>query len=127
MPPTTDGDATGDSIWDLIDRDATLARLAQDESLLRELADFFLDDQQPLVDTLTAALERADPAAVEGAAHSLKGMAANLGATAAARAAGELEAMGRARDLSTAAGKQQALLAEIDRLVGALRSYRETE
>ncbi|MCE9554146.1 MAG: Hpt domain-containing protein [Planctomycetes bacterium] len=122
--PMIEGSSTDAPIWKLIDRHATLARLAQDESLFGELVVFFLDDHGEIIASLTDAISRADASAVERTAHSLKGMAANLGAVAVAQAAGELEAMGRNRDLSEGVLKEQALQAELNRLVSALQDYR---
>ena len=110
-------------IWQLIDRDATLARLANDEELLRELAGYFLEDHKPQIIALTNAIASGDAAAVERAAHSLKGMAANLGARDVTQAASELELMGRNRDLTKSADIQGGLKMAIDRLVSALRGY----
>lgn len=121
----TEGFPTGDSIWTMIDRNATLERLAQDESLFGELVDFFLADYGDLLAALSAAVSRADAASVEQTAHRLKGMAANLGAEGLAKAAGELESMGRGGAVTKGAEAEQALRVELRQLVGALREYRE--
>lgn len=123
MSANTESSLPGDSLWKLIDRETTLARLAHDESLFGDLVAFFLEDNEPIRKAVGTAVGRADASALERAAHSMKGMAANLGATAVAQAAGELEAMGRSGNLKHVAAKEQALGTELDRLILALRGY----
>ena len=112
-----------ETVWQLIDRDSTLARLANDEELLRELAGYFLEDNERHMIAIKKAIAGGDAAGVERAAHSLKGMAANLGATSATHAAAALELMGRDRDVANAAESEQVLKVELQRLVNALREY----
>jgi HPt (histidine-containing phosphotransfer) domain-containing protein len=125
LNPRGAGDFTlSDQIWQLIDRDATLRRLAGDESLFHELIDFFLDDHVPLFRELEAGTRDANAAVVERSGHGLKGLTANLGATTAAAAAGQVEECGRGNDLAQAAEFQETLRKELTRLVEALTQYR---
>jgi len=111
-------------VWELIDRSATLERLANDESLFRELVDFFLADHGPLVTALETAVVQRDAPALERAAHSLKGLAANLGAVAVADVAAELEGAGRQKTWPPVETALPRLQRELPRLVGALNRYR---
>ncbi|MCE9548544.1 MAG: Hpt domain-containing protein [Planctomycetia bacterium] len=110
-------------IWQLIDRDATLARLGGDEQLFNELVGFFLEDEPGLLRDLTEAVERQDFDAAERAGHSLKGLAANLGATAAARAGHEVEASAREKDSARLALAAKGAIPEFARVVEALKQF----
>jgi HPt (histidine-containing phosphotransfer) domain-containing protein len=88
------------------------------------MIDFFLEDAPKLVEQLQAGLALGDAAAVERAGHSLKGLAANMGAGATKSAAGRLEEAGRARDLSQADRIMDRLRQEMSRLVRALMDYK---
>jgi HPt (histidine-containing phosphotransfer) domain-containing protein len=63
-----------------------------------------------------AGVDEGDPEVVTRAAHSIKGASANLGATVLAERAGELEALARARALSTAPELLDVLTAEFARV-----------
>lgn len=111
------------SIWQFIDRDATLARLANDQALFDDLVTFFLEDHGPMMEKLGVAVTQRNAPAVERAAHSLKGLAANLGATEMSAIAATLETMGRENNLIEVGPAHDALKAELPRLVFALRAY----
>ncbi len=74
-----------------IDRVSLLERVEEDEELLAEMVQLFLDDIPNLLDTMRAALQRGDMEVLERSAHSLKGAASNLSAKPAADAALKLE------------------------------------
>lgn len=119
--PTPVGEA---SIWQLIDREATLRRLGNDESLFLQLVDFFLEDHPPLMEHLESAIAEHDATKMERAAHSLKGLTSNLGATAVTQWAAGLETSGRQNDLSQATVLHQGLKTELTTLVQALKRHR---
>jgi len=85
-----------------IDRAALVARFDGDEELLRELATLFLHDCPAKLATIQEAVARKDARSLHNAAHALKGSAANFGPGAAVAAAGKLEKMGYAGDLTEA-------------------------
>jgi HPt (histidine-containing phosphotransfer) domain-containing protein len=87
-----------------------------DRALLKEIVELFLEDAPGQLADIRTALVRADGAALERAAHTLKGAVGNFGARAAAEAVLELELMGRARDFSRA----QATLAELEKQIRLL-------
>ena len=80
----------------------------------------FLSDCPRLLGDLRAAIACGDGAALEQAAHSLKGAVANFAAAAAVEAAARLEQMGRARDLAFAEAGLARLEAELEHLNRAL-------
>jgi two-component system sensor histidine kinase/response regulator len=81
----------------------TLERLGGDEELLQELVQIFVDESPKLLQRLRDAVSGSDPEAVMRGAHSIKGELSCLGGGAAAKAALELEMMGRNKELSGAA------------------------
>ena len=64
-------------------------------ALLDELVELFLQRYQAMLEAIRAALAGRDQAAVEQAAHALKGTASNLCASEVVLSAGQLEALGR--------------------------------
>jgi two-component system sensor histidine kinase/response regulator len=91
-----------------------------DGALLAAIADEFCLEAQRQLDRLHEALAEGDPQAVERAAHSIKGSAANLGATRLAEITGHLEALGRAGALGGAAEVVDDAAVELDRVRVAL-------
>ncbi len=100
----------------VIDTKAALQRVDGDVQFLRELLDLFVDEAPQVMADIRAAIACHDAEALARAAHSLKGAAANLAATAAAEAALRLEHMGRAGDLSESPRACDTLEAEIARV-----------
>lgn len=86
----------------LFDREAALARVGDDEELLAELVQIFLEDYPNNITAIEEALVVHDADRLERAAHTLKGSVANFGAEAVVKEAFELECQGRSGDLSHA-------------------------
>ncbi len=97
-----------------------LERIGNDESLLREVTDIFLEETPKLLARLHEAVASQAAEMVERTAHSLKGDLAYFG-SAAADHARELETMGRAHDLAEASGRLAYLEAEVASLMAAVR------
>lgn len=98
---------------------ASLRALDDDPAFLDELIDLFVDDARPRVSRLRAALETGDRAAARAAAHSLRGAAGNIGASAAAALARDIEHDldgGGALDPAVADPLEAALARAIDAL-----------
>jgi CheY-like chemotaxis protein/HPt (histidine-containing phosphotransfer) domain-containing protein len=74
---------------------AMLRNIGGDTRLLEELVKLFLQRYQAMLEAIRAALANKDQAAVEQAAHTLKGTAGNLCASEVVLYAGQLEAIGR--------------------------------
>jgi two-component system, sensor histidine kinase and response regulator len=85
--PTITGLDTGDG----------LSRVAGNRKLYLKLLRQFIEQQGPAVGQITAALDRGDAALAERVAHTLKGVAGNLGAKPVQSAAGALEKLIRER------------------------------
>ena len=116
------GSGTGSSAREaVLDLGAALAGADGDRELLGRLARRFLDRCPALVAEVREAVGRGDAAAVERAAHKLKGAVGNFAAGPAGRAAGRLEALGRAGDAEACRGALADLEGEVTRLQQALR------
>lgn len=101
----------------VFDREAMLAELGGDEDLLIELIGTMKSEAPKLLHEVRIAVEAGDPALVARAAHTLKGAISNFGAQAAAKAAFQLEQMGRAGHLNDVAVALATLEAEVDTLI----------
>ncbi len=108
---------------DAFDLAGALDRLGGDQELLRELVQFFLEDSPGLLDRLRDGLGAGHAQSVERAAHSLKGLAANFGATRAIDLAASIERLGRDGDLGGASQRFPELQTEIELLQQALAKY----
>jgi len=107
-----------------LNRAVALERLGGDEELLREIAGLFLEDTQELVEEIRRAAYARDAAALQRAAHTLKGSVGNFGAEGTFEAAYQLEKMGRSGDLTGVEDAVLRLGAELDRLTPALTAIR---
>jgi len=104
----------------VLNRDAALERLGGDTELLEELLVMMVEESREHLDQIRAALARGDAAAVNHAAHTIKGSAANLEALGVVEAALALEMAGRGGDLAAAAGALARLESELARFAAAL-------
>ncbi len=86
----------------LINVESAKARMDGDESLVIDLAEFFLEDAPKLVNEMEDALDAGHAEVVERAAHSLKGLAANFDAETLATASMIIEEHGRNENLEQA-------------------------
>jgi two-component system sensor histidine kinase/response regulator len=100
------------------DAAAMLANIGGDAELFEQLIRLFLDRHGLLMKEIETAIGQADASALERAAHSLKGTAANLCAPDVVLLAGQLEASGRLGTLTEA----PSLLVQLDRTVQELVS-----
>ena len=82
------------------DLPALMVRLRGDTRLLKELADLFLAEQVKIQASIDDAVARRDAAALQYAAHALKGAVGNFLANDAFLAAQQLEELARGGDLS---------------------------
>ncbi|HSD93520.1 MAG TPA: response regulator [Methyloceanibacter sp.] len=86
-----DGDGRVELAISGVDAQAGLRRTGGDRLRYETLLRKFADQHSDAVADIRAALSRADAAGAERTAHSLRGAAANLGATALSEAAGRVE------------------------------------
>jgi PAS domain S-box-containing protein len=108
-----------------LDKADILARVDSDIELLRELGDLFIAEYPRLLAQAREAMIDGDSEALGKAAHTIKGMLANLGAKSAAEAALRLEEMRDRTDLADAEEAYAALEREIERFSRALASLLE--
>jgi two-component system sensor histidine kinase/response regulator len=105
-----------------LDVEEGIGRVGGNEQLYRKLLRQFVDEQGDSVEEIRGAMARAEGALAERTAHTLKGVAGNLGARGVHEVAGELEQL--IRDGRTGADLE-AKLAEVagklDPLVAQLR------
>jgi two-component system, sensor histidine kinase and response regulator len=79
----------------IFDVAATLRNIGGDTVLLEDLVELFLERYEAMMERIRTALASKDHAAIEQAAHALKGTANNLSASEVVLSAGQLEALGR--------------------------------
>jgi HPt (histidine-containing phosphotransfer) domain-containing protein len=101
------------------------ARIGDDDALLCEIIDLFLEENPKQLSALKQALSEADAASVERIAHALKGELGCLQAIEAGRHARELEEQARDGRLEGAARLLQLLENEISAAAKAMRNFRD--
>jgi two-component system sensor histidine kinase/response regulator len=94
----------------VIDWDEALNSVNRDEDLLRDVAEAFLDEAGPLLESIQCAADQRDGALLRRSAHTLKGSARLFGAHQACELAYRLEIMGRDEQFDGA----QETLAELN-------------
>ena len=104
-----------------IDEADMLERLGGDEQLVRDVIHVFLEDCPRLLASIRAAIDGADPAALQSTAHELKGAASNMAAAGVVDAARALEILGRHKVLDGALSAWERLQAETAHLTATLR------
>jgi len=109
----------------VIDESELLSRLEGDEELLAELIDTFLEESGPLLQQVADAAGSRDAAALNRAAHTLKGMVSVFGNLEAAHTARALEAMGRKGDLEKAREATANLQEQMEALEKSLAALKE--
>ncbi len=101
-PPLETSEMNANSPPLTLDPDVVLRRFDGDHELLREVASLFFKDAPAYLLAIRDSICRSDGAALERAAHTLKGSVGNFGAAAAHDTALALEKMGRASDFTRA-------------------------
>jgi HPt (histidine-containing phosphotransfer) domain-containing protein len=93
-----------------------LQRLGDDEELLRDIVQIYLEDVPGMLERIHSAVSGGDANSLRRAAHSLKGLAATLSAQEVVGVASRLEHMGAARNLAEAS----QIVTEVDQRVSEL-------
>ncbi len=106
----------------VFDRVRLLHHLMDDEKLLREILSQTLDTMPQHLQELQTALDTADVTATHLKAHTIKGMAANIGAEALQHLAGDMEHASQAEDIEAVRMRMGELEAQFARLEQALLS-----
>lgn len=100
----------------------SVERVGNDERLLLDLAQFFIEDAPPLLAAIDEALQQADAEQLAISAHSLKGLASNFDAEACVTAARAVEERALAKDLGTAANGVPELKQAVANVTQALQA-----
>jgi PAS domain S-box-containing protein len=130
-PPAEAGDgarpngapANGQPKGPVCDMQLALERVEGNTELLHRMVQRFGKQSDKLLAEIRASVERGDGAALELAAHKLKGSVGNFGALSAAETALRLEVMGRSGKLAGADVARAELEAEVASLTQALTSW----
>jgi len=122
IPRISGGDPNSSSAAATWDIRKILARLGGDPKLLHEVVEIFLTDGPEHQQSLRRAVAEADAAGIEKAAHILKGELSYLGASVAARRAGELEDLGRHNNLENSAEVFGACEMEVSAILATMKS-----
>jgi PAS domain S-box-containing protein len=122
---TTEGENVSEStVIDPAAYEELVTSTGGDPGFIRELIDTYLNDAPGLFAEMRTALEAKDAETFRRAAHSLKSNSASLGALALSALAKELEMMGKAGTLESAAAKIAAADVEYGRVKAALEQKR---
>ncbi|MBI2481823.1 MAG: response regulator [Planctomycetia bacterium] len=104
--------------------DDAMQRLHGDRELFYEFVEVFDEDVPRLIQGLREAIAASDAMKLSRGAHSLRGLAVNLGAGAVQRLAAQLESQSETANLSAAAHTLERLLAALDDLNQSLAEFR---
>ncbi len=99
-----------------------LDRVGNDLELLKDMANFFLEDAVSLLIGIEEAAATGDAETVALNAHTLKGLSANFDAHSAVQAANEIEKLGREVDFIGIQRRLSDLKTEVDCVVEALKA-----
>jgi DNA-binding response OmpR family regulator len=107
------------------DRDLLLARVEGDEETMRAMAAAFIRQSGKLMAQITEAIQRQDGAALDRAAHALKGSIGNFGSGEAFHLARELEQRGRVGNLQELDAMAKRLAQQVQGLNAVLAEISE--
>lgn len=127
--PVSDGPASGPNEKTIktivVDEAALISRLGGNMKNLRQLIDLFFSLCPMQLQAVQKAVQSGDAAAVQRAAHTIKGSLAGFSAISAADAAEALEKLGMSGDLNKAEMALERLDSEVERVTSALDSLRK--
>jgi HPt (histidine-containing phosphotransfer) domain-containing protein len=98
-----------------------MARLMDDEDLVRMIVAGFLKDIPKQISALKEYIDQGGAEQAGSQAHKIKGAAANVGGEALRAVAFEMEMAGKAGDLAAVKARMTDLEAQFDRLKGAMK------
>ena len=113
-------DGLPEPVWNVAE---LLERVDNDQDLMRELLNIFKEDFPQSLQSLKTAVTFGDLKSASRLSHTLKGMLSSLGATRAAAAASQLEALSSAGETVPLRDALSALESEADRLLPELDAY----
>ncbi|MBU1169022.1 MAG: Hpt domain-containing protein [Proteobacteria bacterium] len=106
-----------------IDTKELLEIMDDDEDLLRECLDDFMQDYPDMLNKIKAAIDMGQCSDLEHAAHAFKGSLKYLAAREASEAANQLELMGKDNDLNNVQGVFLRLKEECLKIHTFIREY----
>ncbi len=101
--------------------------VGEDQELMQELVQTYLEGSDPLIKQLKQAVTQSDAQQIQYAAHSLKSSSASLGAEKLAEYCKQLEAKGRANELLGIELLLHVTLVEYELVISALKALIQTE
>jgi HPt (histidine-containing phosphotransfer) domain-containing protein len=107
----------------VMDVEQALQRLGNDEDLLRDIIQIYLEDAPGMVRKIHAAVEEEDANNLQRSAHSLKGLASTLSAHEVVDVAYRLEHIAATRNLADAAKTAAEVDQRVDELSRAVQEY----
>lgn len=114
----------GSTMSPAFDYPGSLKRFGNDQQLFCEMVGFFFDDAPKWLEALRTGLAQNDVLQIQRAAHTLKGMSANFGASRATAAAAQIEQHVGMGNLSAASRALPLLEDAIEELERALSEHR---
>jgi HPt (histidine-containing phosphotransfer) domain-containing protein len=109
----------------IYDHDGALRRMGNDAELFAEMVGLLRSDAPHWLTVLKRAIDDGDPAQIQRAAHTLKGLAANFGAERAVGLAADIERRAKTQQLEGLTGAAQELEESLDELIAALAAVPE--
>lgn len=103
----------------IFDRDALLARLCDDEELVSEVVNVYLEDTPHQIETLKAAHQQGNQEQIVRQGHTIKGASSNISAMRMRQIAFEIEQAGKVGDLE----RISSLLAALEEQFRELQEY----
>ena len=108
----------------VFDKAGVMARMMDDDELLRNVLNCFLDDLPQQIESFQRYLEAENISMVERLAHTIKGAAANVGGERLRSVASEMEEAAMAGDLTAVKVRMSDIRAQFDRFAEAVQAYR---
>ncbi|MEO5358309.1 MAG: response regulator [Nitrospirae bacterium YQR-1] len=105
------------------DVEDSLSRLGEDVELLKKLCAAFLDDAPKQIEKLKALIRGTDARAIEAQAHTIKGMAANIGGSLVRNEALRMELAARKPDMEKVRSVFTKMELEMKDLIAAVTEY----
>ena len=110
------------NIQDILDREELYARIDDDEELLQELIELFLEDYPQLMSEIKAGIEQRNATLLRKAAHTLKGSVGNFCVRIGVDTAHKLEVAGANSTFTSTEQEYVRLVNEMKQVEKALQS-----
>jgi len=110
----------------IYDYPGSLRRMGDDRELFQEMVGLLRSDVPRWLSVVSAAQRESDSGRLERAAHTLKGLASNFGATRAVAAAAEVEVLARSQQTAGLPAAVNELEEALEELLSALAPPQQT-